>query len=260
MRETRVRSLGWEDPLETGKATHSSILARWIPWTVSMGPPKVGYDWATFTPCVCVYYQLVFPALHFTSACFHFCTLFPGSHSSSSGWPTFGTPLFLTPLFLWLFAPCPLPLITTAFSFSSSIFQWAFFFRFPFFYNTTPSSDPALSPFTPLPWLPFNLWASCCLRSPVLFLSFLPSLRGSQTLNLPPQFFPQSSLFVFPILIPWVFRFTFQTDSRPPTPIFTLPHLPVSSSAPRGLFPSAPPHSFFNPHLLPPSPVLIWPL
>ena len=27
MRETRVRSLGWEDPLENGKATHSSILA-----------------------------------------------------------------------------------------------------------------------------------------------------------------------------------------------------------------------------------------
>ena len=27
MRETRVRSLGWEDPLEKGTATHSSILA-----------------------------------------------------------------------------------------------------------------------------------------------------------------------------------------------------------------------------------------
>ena len=31
---TWVRSLGWEDPLEEGKATHSSILARRIPWTV----------------------------------------------------------------------------------------------------------------------------------------------------------------------------------------------------------------------------------
>ena len=29
-----VRSLGWEDPLEKGKATHSSILAWRIPWTV----------------------------------------------------------------------------------------------------------------------------------------------------------------------------------------------------------------------------------
>ena len=34
MRETWVRSLGWEDPLEKGKATHSSILAWRVPWTV----------------------------------------------------------------------------------------------------------------------------------------------------------------------------------------------------------------------------------
>ena len=34
MRETWVRSLGWEDPLEKGKATHSGILAWRIPWTV----------------------------------------------------------------------------------------------------------------------------------------------------------------------------------------------------------------------------------
>ena len=34
MRETWVRSLGWEDPLEKGKAMHSSILTRRIPWTV----------------------------------------------------------------------------------------------------------------------------------------------------------------------------------------------------------------------------------
>ena len=34
MRETWVRSLGWEDPLEKGKATHSSILAWRIPWTI----------------------------------------------------------------------------------------------------------------------------------------------------------------------------------------------------------------------------------
>ena len=32
--ETWVQSLGWEDPLEKGKATHSSILAWKIPWTV----------------------------------------------------------------------------------------------------------------------------------------------------------------------------------------------------------------------------------
>ena len=34
MRETWVRSLGWENPLEKGKATHSSILAWRIPWTL----------------------------------------------------------------------------------------------------------------------------------------------------------------------------------------------------------------------------------
>ena len=32
--ETWVRSLGWEDPLEKGKATHSSILAWRIPWAI----------------------------------------------------------------------------------------------------------------------------------------------------------------------------------------------------------------------------------
>ena len=32
MWETWDRSLGWEDPLEKGKATHSSMLARRIPW------------------------------------------------------------------------------------------------------------------------------------------------------------------------------------------------------------------------------------
>ena len=33
MQDTQVRSLGWEDPLEEGVATHSSILAWEIPWT-----------------------------------------------------------------------------------------------------------------------------------------------------------------------------------------------------------------------------------
>ena len=33
MQETRVQSLGWEDPLEKEMATHSSILAWRIPWT-----------------------------------------------------------------------------------------------------------------------------------------------------------------------------------------------------------------------------------
>ena len=45
MWETWVWSLGWEDPLEKGKATHSSILAWRIAWTVqSMGSQRVRYD------------------------------------------------------------------------------------------------------------------------------------------------------------------------------------------------------------------------
>src|SRR5574341_832378 len=47
--ETWVQSLGWKDTLEKGKATHSSILAYRIPWTVqSMGSQKVGHDWETY--------------------------------------------------------------------------------------------------------------------------------------------------------------------------------------------------------------------
>ena len=37
MQETPVVSLGWEDPLEKGMATHSSILAWRIPWTEEPG-------------------------------------------------------------------------------------------------------------------------------------------------------------------------------------------------------------------------------
>ena len=48
MHEPPVRSLGWEDPPEKGKATHCSILAWRIPWTVSsMGLQRGGRDSAT---------------------------------------------------------------------------------------------------------------------------------------------------------------------------------------------------------------------
>ena len=50
MQETWVRSLGWEDPLEKGRATHSSILAWRIPWSIqSMGSQRVRQDCVTFT-------------------------------------------------------------------------------------------------------------------------------------------------------------------------------------------------------------------
>ena len=42
MQETWVQSLGWEDPPEKGKATHSSIVAWRISWTIqSMGSQRV---------------------------------------------------------------------------------------------------------------------------------------------------------------------------------------------------------------------------
>ena len=53
IRETWVRPLGWEDPLEKEMATHSSILAWKIPWMEepdrlqSMGYQRVGHNWAT---------------------------------------------------------------------------------------------------------------------------------------------------------------------------------------------------------------------
>ena len=51
VRETWVRSLGWEGPLEEGMATHSSILAWRIPWTEepgglqSMGSHRIRHNW-----------------------------------------------------------------------------------------------------------------------------------------------------------------------------------------------------------------------
>jgi len=50
MEETRVQSLGWEDPLKKGMTIHSSILAWRIPWTEkpgrlkSMGLQRVGHN------------------------------------------------------------------------------------------------------------------------------------------------------------------------------------------------------------------------
>ena len=50
MRDTSVRSPGWEDPLEKGTASHSSFLAWRIPWTEepvglqSVGFQTVGHD------------------------------------------------------------------------------------------------------------------------------------------------------------------------------------------------------------------------
>ena len=50
MQEMQVQALGWEDPLEKGMATHSSIFVWRIPWTEepgrlqSIGSQRVGHD------------------------------------------------------------------------------------------------------------------------------------------------------------------------------------------------------------------------
>ena len=65
MWETWIWSLGWEDLLEEGMATHSSILSWRIPWTEepgrlqSMGSQRVRHNWAT-KPCI-VALELNFP-------------------------------------------------------------------------------------------------------------------------------------------------------------------------------------------------------
>ena len=61
MQETRFQSLGWEDPLQKGMATHSRILAWRIPWIEepgglqSVGLQRVRYNWATNTFIICIY-------------------------------------------------------------------------------------------------------------------------------------------------------------------------------------------------------------
>ena len=65
MQESWVQSLVWEDPLEKGIATHSSILAWRIPWTwepgglQSMGLQRVGHNWVN-TLCLFVAESLFF--------------------------------------------------------------------------------------------------------------------------------------------------------------------------------------------------------
>ena len=70
VQETRVWSLGWEDPLEKEMATHSSILAWKISWTEkpgglqSMGSQRVGHDWATNTNALFINYLINLKSIH----------------------------------------------------------------------------------------------------------------------------------------------------------------------------------------------------
>ena len=57
VQETRIGSLGWEDPMEKEMATHSSVLARKILWTEKLGKLwsmvslRVGYNWSKWAMC-----------------------------------------------------------------------------------------------------------------------------------------------------------------------------------------------------------------
>ena len=51
MQETWVQSLGWEDPLEEGMTTHSSILAWRNPWTEEPGYSPWGHKESDITKC-----------------------------------------------------------------------------------------------------------------------------------------------------------------------------------------------------------------
>ena len=85
MQETRVESLGWEDPLEKEMATHSSILAWRIPWTEepsglqSLESQRIRHDWVatTFT-------------LHFIHICIYIHT-HTHTHVTESLWFTLET-------------------------------------------------------------------------------------------------------------------------------------------------------------------------
>ena len=53
-----VRSLGWEDPLPEGVATHSSILAWRIPWTEELGGlPSMGLQELDMTEVTSVWFS-----------------------------------------------------------------------------------------------------------------------------------------------------------------------------------------------------------
>ena len=82
MWETRVRFLGWEDPLKKEMTTHSSILAWRIPWTEdpgrlqSMGLQRVGHDWVTSLHSLILLFQLS----HLGKICYLNSIFFSNTH------------------------------------------------------------------------------------------------------------------------------------------------------------------------------------
>ena len=72
VQETWIQSLGWEHPLEKEMATHSSTLAKTIPWTEepgrlqSLGSQRVRHNWATS-----LFFFLRFPLYTVSGEFFH---------------------------------------------------------------------------------------------------------------------------------------------------------------------------------------------
>ena len=63
-RETQVRALGWEDPLQKEMATHSSILAWKGAWQTTVhGVTRVGHDLATKVPPLYIYTDMLWNSL-----------------------------------------------------------------------------------------------------------------------------------------------------------------------------------------------------
>ena len=71
--ERQVMSLGWEDPLEEGMATHSSILAWRIPWTEepgglqSIGLQRVRHDWSNLAHVILSTYDFIVTVVVFSN-------------------------------------------------------------------------------------------------------------------------------------------------------------------------------------------------
>ena len=88
--ETWVRSLHWEDPLEKGLATHSSILAWRIPWTVWVHKESGTTEWLTLF----LFLQSIFCVCLDFSVKLFLKQYFPISFSRGSSWPRDRTQAF----------------------------------------------------------------------------------------------------------------------------------------------------------------------
>ena len=136
MRETWVRSLGWEDPLEKEMATHSSILDWRIPWMEepsglqSIGSQqRIGHDWLTSLSTRIVYFSLQATSVSVWLKLVHLIPRWftqTGSvcqlgvimtQSSSMGVPRFGYLGFLRAW--WLIPPHTVPLLLCSLAQSS---------------------------------------------------------------------------------------------------------------------------------------------